>query len=125
MAQVTFSFDHADPQDRKKIDELLAYFDQRATGITPLVEAVRKAKVGRVFVVPAARKIVPDQWYGMEQLRKLVTPNISAAKARSLMAVLGTPERRLGGSIFQKKNGDDGKKIFSMSAEMKAALIAA
>lgn len=129
--KVFLGFDPADPQDRKKIDEFLAYFDQRKKGINQqangtnkeLVEAVCRAKVGRVFVVPVSRKITPNQWYGMEQLRKL-TPNTSPTKLRSLIAVLGRPERRLGGSIFQKKDGDDGKKLFSMSAEMKAALTA-
>jgi len=124
-AKVMFGFDPADPLDRKKIDEILAYFDQRAKGINlPLVEAIPQTKVGRTFVVPVARRIVPDQWYTVVQLCKLVTPNISPTKVRSLIAVLGMPERRLGGSIFQKKDGDDGKKLFSMSAEMKAALIA-
>lgn len=120
--RVMFGFDPADPQDRKKIEELLVYFDQRTMGTNPsLVEAMRRTKVGRTFVIPVARQIVPDQEYTVKQLRKLVTPNISCTKVRSLIAVLGTPERRLGGSIFQKRDGEDGK-LFSMSAEMKVAL---
>ena len=98
-----FGFDSTDPDDARWVNRILAYKQGRASGVpVDLVKRVKKAKVGRTFVVPLAQAMTPGQQYTAAQLAGILGQGWTPKRVAAKFNVMGRPEKRHHARIFQR-----------------------
>jgi hypothetical protein len=83
------------------------------------VKRVKKAKVGRIFVIPLARAISAGQGYSAAHLAGFLGTGWTPKKVAAKLNVLGRPEKRFNARIFQRPAPGS----YALSPEMRAAIL--
>ena len=115
-----FGFDSADPDDARWINRILAYRQGRASGVpVDLVKRVKKAKVGRIFVIPLAQAMTPGQQYTAAQLAGILGAGWTPKRVAAKLNVMGRPEKRFNVRIFQRP----APGTYALSQSMRDAIL--
>ncbi len=98
-----FGFDSGDLDDLRWINRILAHKRGKAIGVpVDLVRRVKRAKVGRTFVVPLAGAITPGQAYTAQDFANILGAGWSPKKVAAKLNVMGRPEKRFGTRVFSR-----------------------
>lgn len=115
-----FGFDSTDPDDARWVNRILVYRQGRATGVpVDLVRRVKKAKVGRIFVMPLAQAMNPGQQYTAAQLAEILGTGWTPKRVAAKLNVMGRPEKRFNTRIFQRKSPG----TYALSPAMRDAIL--
>ena len=129
MYDTFLGFDSTNPNDAVLIAEYHARRNAINTPSLPfaLVDHIKTTEVGTSFVVPIVGWMHIDTFYTAEDLAALFNnrrsqriSQMTTRQVASKMTVMGRPERRLGGQIFQR--GNTTPQTYKVSESMKDAL---
>jgi hypothetical protein len=118
---VLLGLNSGDPEDSADLQRIIDRRRRRQQGVpTALLGHVAKTKAGTTFVKPLATAMTPGVRYNARGLAGLLGSGWTPRRVASKLCVLGRPEKRFQTKIFERHEND----TYSISAEMKAAIVA-
>ena len=119
-ADIFFGFDSTDPDDRKWITRITAHKQGKANGVPiDLVRRINQTGVGKSFVDPLVKTMVPGQQYTAQQLATILGTGWTPKRVASKLNVMGRPEKKFGVRIFQRPSPG----TYGIAQAMKDAIL--